>query len=243
MLYLIGLGLNDEKDLSLNSIETLKKCHSVYAEMYTNVWHGDLKRLEKIIGKKIILMERESVENNSVLNSAKNKKVALLIPGDPLSATTHIELVMEARRKCIRISIIHAASVYTAIAETGLQLYKFGRSTTLVFPQKNFDPKSPYDVIRQNKSRGLHTLVLLDVNRSENKYMKIKDAIENMVRSGFSDSEKIIACCRLGSDRGAIRYGKMKDLANRKELDKVPAAIIVPGELNFKEEEALELWK
>ncbi|MBI3190257.1 diphthine synthase [archaeon] len=243
MLYLIGLGLNNEKDLSLNAVETLKKCSSVYAEVYTNVWHGDIKKLEKLIGKKIAVLERSSVENNSVLDDGKSKKVALLIPGDPLSATTHIELIMEARRRGIRISIIHSASIYTAIAETGLQLYKFGRSTTLVMPQKNFNPSSPYEIIAENKKRGLHTLVLLDVNREEKKYMKIKDAVENMIKFGFDPKEKIIACCRLGSPKGVIKYGVMQEISKDKELDSVPAVIIFPGELNFKEEEMLELWK
>jgi diphthine synthase len=242
MLYLIGLGLNDEKDLSLNAIETLKKCDKVCMEMYTNVWHGSMKKLEKLIGKKIIVLERGAVENNSILDE-KSKKIALLIPGDPLSATTHVELVMEARRRGVRISIVHSASIYTAIAETGLQLYKFGRSTTLVTPRKNFNPSSPYEVIAENKKRGLHTLVLLDVNREEKRYMKIKDAIENMIKFSFDPGEKIIACCRLGSSRGVIKYGPMEKLMKDKELDAVPAAIIVPGELNFKEEEALELWK
>ncbi len=243
MLYLIGLGLNSETDMTLNAVEALKKCHTVYIEMYTNLWHGDMKRLEKITGKKIIILERESVENNSIVNEAKSKKIALLVPGDPLSATTHMELVMEARRKKVGISIMHAASIYTAIAETGLQLYKFGRSTTLVFPEKNFNPASPYDVIKENKSRGLHTLVLLDVKAHEKRYMRIRNALENMINFGFDKNQKVIACCKLGSTEGIIRYGKISELMVIKELDKVPAAIIVPGELNFKEEEALELWK
>jgi diphthine synthase len=243
MLYLIGLGLNDEKDLSLNAIESMKKCQKIYAEMYTNVWHGDVKKLEKLIGKKIILLERENVENNVIAEEARNKKITLLIPGDPLSATTHMELIMEARRKKIGISIIHSSSIYTAIAETGLHLYKFGRSTTLVMPRENFNPHSPYDVIKENKKRGLHTLVLLDVNRAENIYMKIKDAIENIIKFGFSENDKIIACCRLGSQKAVIRYGSLKELVKMKDLDKIPATIIVPGDLNFKEEEALQLWE
>ena len=59
MLYLIGLGLNDEEDLSLKAINTMKKCNEIYCELYTGIWHGDLKKLEKIVEKKIKILERK----------------------------------------------------------------------------------------------------------------------------------------------------------------------------------------
>ena len=56
MLYLIGLGLNDENDLSLKAINAMKKCSSVYCEMYTGKWYGDLKKLEAMTGKPIQIL-------------------------------------------------------------------------------------------------------------------------------------------------------------------------------------------
>jgi hypothetical protein len=37
MLYLIGLGLGDEKDITLRGLEAVKKCEKVYMEAYTSL--------------------------------------------------------------------------------------------------------------------------------------------------------------------------------------------------------------
>ena len=36
-LYMIGIGLNDEKDISLKGLEAVKKCTKVYLERYTSI--------------------------------------------------------------------------------------------------------------------------------------------------------------------------------------------------------------
>ena len=100
MLYLIGLGIWDEQDISLKGIEACRKSKKVYAELYTSAWGGDLKKLEKHIGKKIALIRRDGLEERSsrIIREARSSSVAILVPGDPLSATTHSALVDEARR-------------------------------------------------------------------------------------------------------------------------------------------------
>lgn len=35
MLYLVGLGLYDEKDISVNGLDAIKSADVVYAEFYT----------------------------------------------------------------------------------------------------------------------------------------------------------------------------------------------------------------
>ena len=238
MLYLIGLGLWDEGDVPLKAIEAMKKCDSIYVEFYTNKWHGSLERLEGIIGKKITVLKRTSVESEAVTDEAKGKNVALLIPGDPLAATTHIQLLIDAKEKNVPWEVVHASSIYSSIAETGLQLYKFGRTTTLTFPEESFKPNSPYEMIIENGKVGLHTLVLLDIREAG--LMTIKDGIEVLTELGLDGETKIIACCQLGSPKQIIRYGKMKELAG---LQGTPAAIVIPGKLHFKEEEALQLYE
>lgn len=37
MLYIIGLGLGDEKDITLKGLEAVKKCSQVYMEAYTSL--------------------------------------------------------------------------------------------------------------------------------------------------------------------------------------------------------------
>jgi diphthine synthase len=53
LLYLIGLGLN-EKGISLEGLESVKKCTKVYLEGYTVDFPYGIELLEKILGKKIV---------------------------------------------------------------------------------------------------------------------------------------------------------------------------------------------
>jgi len=238
MLYLIGIGLWDEKDVSLRGIETMKKCDKLYIELYTNKWKGK-SNLEKIIGKKIEELSREKVESDFLINEAKSQNVALLIPGDPLSATTHYQLIADAKKQNIKTKIIHSSSILTAIAECGLDLYKFGRITTLVRPSNNFKPTSPYDVIKMNHSVGLHTLVLLDVGE---KPLTIKEGLE-ILKSLDKDRlvKEIVVAAKLGSNEQLIRYGNISDKSVA--LNNSPGVIIIPGKLNDKEKEFLSYLK
>ena len=239
MLYLIGMGLNNESDLSLKAIDAMKKCSLVYCELYTGKWFGDIKKLESMIEKKIEILPREEVESDFLVKEAQENDIALLIPGDPLTATTHMELITEAKNKGIETEIIHSSSIFTAVAESGLQLYKFGRTTTLVYPEHGYEPSSPYDVIKENKKDGLHTLVLLDIK--ENRNMTIKEAAELLLKNNaISKDEKIVACSQLGGKDQLIKYAPASDLL--KDFP-VPSTILIPGKLNFKEEEALKKWE
>lgn len=241
MLYLIGLGLWDENDLSLRALAAMKNCDDIYVEFYTNKWLGDMDKLEEIIGKKVKLLKRTQVESEFPTDEAKAKDVALLVPGDPLVATTHIQLMIDAKNKNVETKVIHSSSIYTAVAETGLQLYKFGRTTTLAFIEKSFKPSSPYEVIIENRKAGLHTLVLLDIKEGS-KYMTIKDGVEVLAEFGMQQDTKIIACCQLGGEQ-RIRYGTMNELARDTSLTETPAAIIIPGHMHFKEEEAVRMYE
>jgi len=250
MLYLIGIGLSDEYDLSVKAVDAIKSCDDVFCEFYTNKWLGDLRNLEDMTGKKIKVLERLRVESDYLIQEARERNVALLIPGDPLTATTHIELILEARKQKVDTQIIHASSVYTAIAQTGLQLYKFGRTTTLVFPEEKFKPESPYNVIKKNQTMGLHTLVLLDIRYDEEKYMTANEGLALLLDMEsekeckvVSETMDAIVCCQLGGNGQLIKFGKIVDLIAAKRLGKIPAIVIIPGQLNFKELEALEMWK
>ena len=50
MFYLVGLGLFDEKDISLKGIETLKNVDKVYAEFFTSRLFGsNFDAIEEVI--------------------------------------------------------------------------------------------------------------------------------------------------------------------------------------------------
>ena len=51
-LVFIGLGLYDEKDISLRGLEELKEADAVFAEFYTSLMPGfSIQKLEEMIGK------------------------------------------------------------------------------------------------------------------------------------------------------------------------------------------------
>lgn len=85
MLYLIGLGLADEQDISLRGLNAIKKCSRLYLESYTSILHIPKDRLESLYAKAIILADREMVEQRAdeILHDAKNEDVAFLVVGDP----------------------------------------------------------------------------------------------------------------------------------------------------------------
>lgn len=45
MLYIIGLGLADEKDITVKGLEAVKSCARVYLEAYTSILLVDPARL------------------------------------------------------------------------------------------------------------------------------------------------------------------------------------------------------
>jgi diphthine synthase len=251
-LIFIGLGLYDEKDISIKGHEAVKSCDKVFAEFYTAALGGtSLKKLEKKFGKKIKVLTREQVEqSDDIINSAKTQTVAFLCQGDPLTATTHIELLLQAKESGIKTEIIHGASIATTVPGLlGLQYYKFGRTTTIAYPQSYSDgeylPESPYYVILENKKRGLHTLVLLDIVAVEKRYMTAGEGLEILMAIESKCKKKLItkktlACviARAGSPEPYLRADHVENLLNLDFGDPLHT-LVIPGELHFKEAEAL----
>ncbi|HJZ19240.1 MAG TPA: SAM-dependent methyltransferase, partial [Candidatus Nanoarchaeia archaeon] len=139
MLYLIGLGLN-EKGYSREAYDSISKADRIYFDSYTVDFPYKIKDLEKQFSKKKFLpADRELIESFGILDEAKNKKIVLLVYGSPLTATTHISLIQEAKKRKIKYRVIHGASVLDAVLETGLQVYKFGKIASMPswIPEKN----------------------------------------------------------------------------------------------------------
>lgn len=45
MLFLVGLGLADERDISIKGLEVVKAAHRVYLEAYTSILLVDREKL------------------------------------------------------------------------------------------------------------------------------------------------------------------------------------------------------
>ncbi|KAG8705929.1 diphthine synthase [Ceratobasidium sp. 394] len=177
MFYVIGLGLCDEKDITIRGLEAVKKCSRIYLEAYTSILLVDKEKLENFYGKPIITAYRETVETESdeILRNAKEEDVALLVVGDPFGATTHTDMLLRARELSIPTTVIHNASIMNAVGACGLQLYNFGQTVSLPFYTDSWKPDSWYDRVVENVEKGMHTLVLLDIKVRE-------QSEENMAR-------------------------------------------------------------
>jgi diphthine synthase len=248
-LYMIGIGLWDEKDITVKGLEAVKKCSKVFLESYTSKLGISIDKLEKFYGKKIILADRDLIEKkaDNILKPAKTTSVALLVIGDVFGATTHTDLFLRAKQEKIDVIVINNASVLNAVGIVGLELYKYGKTTSIPFHNKNVE--APYDVIRQNKKNKLHTLCLLDIDAEHNKYMTINEAIEYLLRVEDKRKEKIFTkktmcagVARLGSEKPRIIYATAEQLL-KADFGEPLHSLIVPGELHFIEEDALNQQK
>jgi len=239
MLIFVGLGLHDEKDLTLRGIEAMKKAEKVYAELYTSKWFGDIKKLEKIAGKEITILKRSDLEENSsrILEEAKVKDIVILVQGDPLVQTTHAALVLDAKKKGIKTGIVHNSSIISAIAKTGLHTQKFGQYITIPFLEKTkgLIPEVLIKTVEENRKRGLHTLCLLDVAE---RCMSVKEALDILLKAKLVEKgSEIVVCSQLGGKDALITYEKVEKLINREFS--IPSVIIIPGSLHFTEKEYL----
>ena len=225
MLYLIGLGLN-LNGISQFGLLMAKRCKKVYLENYTVEFPYSKGQLEEVVGKKIGDADRKFVEGLEIVDEAKKMDVALLVYGSPLTATTHITLIQEAKRLGIKTQVIHNASILDAVAESGLQLYKFGKITSM----PDFEADSFIDVVKENQSIGAHSLILIDIG------LEFEKALERLEK--LIEIDKLIVCSKLGTNGKRILYRKIQDFKG--EDVRAPFCFIIPGKLHFVEEEFLE---
>jgi diphthine synthase len=243
------MGLYDERDLSLRAVEEAKTADRVFMELYTSLMPAlNIERLERLFGKKVTLVSRrvlEEEEGRLILQEAKHGKTVFLVPGDPMIATTHIDLRIRAEKMNIRTRIVHGASIISAVMGlTGLQNYKFGRSVTIPFPTDGVTTETPYKVIAENKKRGLHTLCFLDIRTEEKRYMTINDGLHAVLAVEEKKGKKgipdilTVGIARAGAPDVLVKAGYVEDLL-KFDFGSPPHTIVFPGKLHFMEAEAL----
>jgi diphthine synthase len=236
MLYIIGLGLG-LKGISLEGLEEARKCKKIYLENYTVDLPYSKQKLEEVIDKKIQKADREFVEGMEFVDYAAKQDVALLVYGSPLTATTHITILDECRKSGIKCRIIHGSSVFDGVAETGLQLYKFGKISSMPDWKDKGESTSFADIIKENHSIQAHTLILIDIG------LPLKIALRQLKKSleekKFDKilNKKIVVCSKLGG-KSEILYDYCEKLSEKRV--KYPYCIIIPGKLHFLEQEVLE---
>lgn len=242
MLSFIGLGLYGY-DMSIEALKEAKKCDKLYAEFYTSNIGTEIEELEKLIGKKIIILDREQIEDGKeLLKEAKVKRIGLLVGGDPMAATTHVGLRLQAMEMGIKTKILYGISVVTASASfLGLQIYKFGKVASIARPYEDYFPLSPYDIIKDNLSMGMHTLVLLDLYKepmNANEAMEILIEMEKRRKEGIIKDNLLIAVVRMSFKKEMAKAGYIKDMINE-DFGPPLHSLVIPGKLHFMEAKAL----
>jgi diphthine synthase len=262
MLWFVGIGVNGYKGLSIQALEVLKSCDTIYVERFTSaISDDDIHDLNSLIKKNcndddnnnndndnvIRVVDRWFVEDGrAILDESKSKDIMLLTYGDPLVATTLTELYVRAVKGSTKVSIIHNASGITSlIGETGLHVYKFGRTVTMMSDYQS--AISVYNVLFDNLLVGSHTLVLTEYNSDHNKlfyldprnvFQALSKVEEDLKYRAFLDETFVIIASRIGTDQQKIISGKVKSLINR-DFGTGPHSIIITGSLHFTESDAL----
>ncbi len=251
-LTIIGLGLNSENDLSLRGLDAARGAEEIFLEDYTSLLTDlSIPRLEELVRKPVRLLSRDSLEHPGLtgfLEGISSKNVALLVPGDPLTATTHQAVRSQALKQGLEVRVIHGSSIYTAAPGlAGLFIYKFGPSATITFPD---NPSTvPYETLTENNQRGLHTLFFLDLRKPENRFMRIPEALQILKDNErekehgvITDESLFIGIARAGSEMPMLRAGTLLNLL-RTDFGGAPHTLIAPGKLHFMEEEFISRLK
>lgn len=245
MLALIGIGL-DAKDISYRAIEYIKAAGSVIMDEYTSTITPDaVAFIEKETGKKVAMKKRSAFEDDirSTVAAAKDSKLAILVIGDPLVATTHHIILDEAAKQKIKTAIFHAPSIFSAgIGESGLDIYRFGPTTTIPFWSEHYKPTSFIDTIRKNLSNNEHTLVLFDIMKDKAIPMALDQALDIIKKSDKESvipaGKKVILLADIGRQGQSIHYVRFSELAGlAAKVKGKTLSLIIPAELNFAEDE------
>ncbi|MDE1768874.1 MAG: diphthine synthase [Candidatus Micrarchaeota archaeon] len=249
MLALIGIGL-DTKDISLKSLDFIKSADLVICDSYTSIINNEaIPFISEYTKKEITRAGRKTFEDDlkSTITPAKEKDMAILVIGDPLIATTHHIILDEARKQGIKTKVFHSSSVFcAAIGESGLDIYKFGPTTTIPYWSKNYKPTSFLDAVSRNLESGQHTLLLLDINQEAHTPMTIEEASDILTKamqaakSSINNGTKVLAIGDIGTNNQSILYTTISKLhSSAARLSGKAICLIIPGKTSFAEDEAL----
>ncbi|EMA52689.1 MULTISPECIES: diphthine synthase [Halococcus] len=241
MLTFVGLGLYDERSITVEGQDALADADRVFAEFYTSKLAGaSIGDLEAYHDHEIEIRDRAGVEQEPapILDAAEGGEVAFVVAGDPMISTTHTDLRLRAHERNIDTRVIHGTTAQAAASSlTGLQNYRFGKATTIPFAYGDGDiPQSVLDTIDANRERGLHTLCYLDIKAAEDRYMTASTAAERLA-PGLDDPLGVVVA-RAGSPDPVVAGDRLSALAQQDFGDPLHL-LVIPGDLHHVERDAL----
>ncbi len=251
-LWLIGLGPGDLQQMTVAALDAARSADHRFLEGYTAVLPpNELGKMEELIGPWSMRMRSAVEEPSDLLSLAQSSKVALLVVGDPLQATTHVDLELRCSNLGIPCHVLHGISITTIVTgAVGLQSYRFGRQCTFAYPYREYLPTSPLEIILANRERDLHTLVLLDLDptgmgEGEQAPMSPEIAIDVLRKMSATleiDVENwvIVLCSDMGTGDACVSVGSPTEISDIKK-GRIHC-LIVPAKLHDVEAAALERW-
>ena len=252
-LWLIGIGPGDLDHITERARRVARGCSKRYLEGYTAILPPtEEMRLESVVGPWEKLM-RDGVESpKSMLDEARSGAVALLVVGDPMQATTHIDLEERCAEEGIDFHVIPGLTATAlAVSLSGLQSYRFGRQVTIPFSDGDYLPTSPFEMICRNKEAGMHTLALLDLDPTgmgleQPRPMTPSEAVDHLVRMNekVEDFDELVEewggllLSDLGTEEERVISGSLGDISQMKGGH--IHALIIAAEFSGLEAEAFE---
>ncbi len=256
-LYIAGFGTSLDY-VTRRLLEVLREADKVYIDSYTSIAPGlDPGTVSRLAPRaEVVVADRRMLEEGQgeIIEEARGRNVVVLVPGDPMLATTHVTLRIEAVKRGVPVELIHGVSgLQAVISLTGLQVYRFGRTVTLVYPEEGLRPYSTVEYTWENLRRGLHTLILLDLRLDEGKAMTIPEAVEILLglEEELAREEGVEPMIRHSLLVGVARAGTRDAKCVAGSPDKVASAeypppphslIVTAPRLHPVEEEALHYF-
>jgi diphthine synthase len=244
VLTFVGLGLYDERSVTVAGRDAIREADRVVAEFYTSRLAGTtVAELRAYHDTDIEVRDRAGVEQTpgDVLDDAETRDVAFLTAGDTMVSTTHVDLRLRAHDRGIETRVVAGTTAQAAASSlTGLQNYRFGKATTLPFERSHGGhgvPRSVLESLDANRERGLHTLVFLDIDAANDDYMRA-DAAARSLAEAWEGDRLGVAVARAGSPSPVVRADSLDGLAGASFGDPLHL-LVVPGELHVLEREAL----
>jgi diphthine synthase len=251
MLTFVGLGLYDERSVTVAGRDAIRDADRVFAEFYTSRLVGtDIETLEDALETTIELRDRAGIEQDPepILEAAESDDVVFCTAGDTMVSTTHTDLRLRAADRGIETRIVHGTTAQTAAGSlTGLQNYRFGKATTLPFEDAHGGdgvPDSVVATIEDNRDRDLHTLVYLDIkvddphwDDSDDTYMTASHAAA-MLAEPFPDTLGVVVA-RAGSPDPLVVADTLDELAAQ-SFGEPLHLLVIPGSLHPLEADAVE---
>ena len=256
-LWLIGLGPGNLDQMTILALKVAKGCSKLYLEGYTAILPEEEEaRLEELVGPWEKIMREGIKKKKKILEEAKSNSIGILIVGDPMQATTHIDLESHCQEHGVNFYLIPGLSATSlAVSLSGMQSYRFGRQITLPYSYGDYLPLSPLEIYIKNYNFGLHTLMLLDLDPTGMGMKKPKPMqpyevlylIEKMVRKIKDEREVIplleipvcdwhaILLSDLGSNKQQIFAGTLGNLS-KIESGKIHSFILTAKFTGMEEE-------